>query len=181
MLDTKNLQLKDITPSFIHQLIAESTEEVVCATMGCSKQDYEHYKSMHELGMETHRISLHTFLLIDKKSNLPIGECGFHTWNKTHQRAELFYVMRNELFKNKGLMKEAVEAILNFGFTQMNLRRVEALIDPNNLPSLKILQRFGFIKEGVMREDYSVNGKNEDSDCYSLLKWEWDKQRKTSD
>jgi ribosomal-protein-alanine N-acetyltransferase len=68
--------------------------------------------------------------------------------------------------------------VLNFGFTQLNLHRVEALIDANNLPSLKILQRFKFKKEGIMREDYVVNGKNEDSDCYSLLKWEWDNQRK---
>lgn len=179
MLETKNLWLKDITPSFIHQLITTCTEEEVCTTMGCAKQDYEHYKSMHELGMETHRISLYAFLLIDKKSELPIGECGFHTWNKTHRRAEIFYVMRNELFKNRGLMKEAVEAVLNFGFTQLNLHRVEALIDANNLPSLKILQRFKFKKEGIMREDYVVNGKNEDSDCYSLLKWEWDNQRTT--
>lgn len=32
-------------------------------------------------------------------------------------------------------------------------------------------------KEGTMREDYGVNGKNEDADCYSLLKWEWENQK----
>ena len=73
-------------------------------------------------------------------------------------------------------MTEALKATLEFGFTQLNLHRIEALVADWNIPSVKLLQRYGFTKEGIMREDYCVNGKNEDSDCYSLLKWEWEKQ-----
>jgi ribosomal-protein-alanine N-acetyltransferase len=112
-------------------------------------------------------------LLINKETNLPIGECGFHTWNALHQRAEIFYNMFNENFKQKGFMKEALKKVLEYGFTELNLHRVEALIDEENQPSLKLLNHFGFVKEGIMREDYVVNGKNENSTCFSLLKWEW--------
>jgi ribosomal-protein-alanine N-acetyltransferase len=49
---------------------------------------------MHEKGMETHRISLLYFLLFDKETQMCIGECGFHTWKKTHRRAELFYSLK---------------------------------------------------------------------------------------
>ena len=114
--------------------------------------------------------------MIDKETHQPIGECGFHTWNKTHCRTELFYLLRDDKFKQKGLMTEALKATLEFGFTQLNLHRIEALVADWNIPSVKLLQRYGFTKEGIMREDYCVNGKNEDSDCYSLLKWEWEKQ-----
>ena len=132
---------------------------------------------MHEKGMETHRISIFVFLLIDKETGFPIGECGFHTWAASHNRAEVFYNMTNDNYKQKGLMTEALKAVLKFGFTQLKLHRIEALIAAENEPSLKLLFRYGFSKEGTMREDYVVDGKNEDSDCYSLLKWEWEKNQ----
>ena len=130
---------------------------------------------MHEHGMETHRLSMYFFLLINRENNLPIGECGFHTWNKSHNRAELFYSLRNDADKQKGFMTEALQAVLDFGFNQLNLHRITALVAAYNIPSVKLLLRYGFTKEGTMREDYIVDGKNEDSDCYSLLKWEWKK------
>lgn len=70
-------------------------------------------------------------------------------------------------------MTEALKEVLNFGFTTLNLHRIEALVASWNIPSVKLLQHYGFTKEGTMREDYVVNGKHEDSDCYSLLKREW--------
>jgi ribosomal-protein-alanine N-acetyltransferase len=66
--------------------------------------------------------------------------------------------------------------VLNYGFTELELHRIQALIAIENEPSLKLLLKNGFTKEGIMREDYVVNGKNEDSHCFSLLKWEWETQ-----
>lgn len=173
-LTTERLILKSITPAIIHDLFSTSDKEEIIRYFGLNEAGFEHYKEMHEKGMETHRISLFFFLLTDKQSNLPIGECGFHTWNNTHKRAELFYGIRKDADKQKGLMTEALQAVLNFGFNELNLHRIEALVADWNTPSVKLLQRYGFTKEGTMREDYCVDGKNEDSDCYSLLKWEWE-------
>lgn len=175
-ITTPRLILKSITPALIHELFNTKSKEEIKSYFGFDDTGFEHYKDMHEKGMETHRISIFVFLLIDKESGQPIGECGFHTWNASHNRAEVFYNMRDESFKQKGLMTEALKAVLEFGFTELKLHRVEALLDPMNEPSLKLLLRYGFTKEGTMREDYVVNGKNEDSDCYSLLKWEWEKK-----
>jgi [ribosomal protein S5]-alanine N-acetyltransferase len=172
-IPTQRLLLKSITPAIINELFNTKTKEEIMDYFGVDEAGFQHYKDIHEKGVETHRLSVFVFLLIDKESNLPIGECGFHTWNATHSRAEVFYVLRNEAFKQKGLMKEALKDVLEYGFTELNLHRIQALIAAENQPSLKLLQRFGFTKEGTMREDYVVNGKNEDSDCYSLLKWEW--------
>ena len=107
-----------------------------------------------------------------------MGECGFHTWNATHRRAEVFYVMRNEASKQKGLMSEALKEVIKYGFTELELHRIQALIAIENEPSLKLLQKNNFTKEGIMREDYLVDGKNEDSHCFSLLKWEWETKNK---
>jgi len=177
-ITTERLILKGITPAIIHELFHTKTKEEIMTYFGFDELGYEHQKEIHEKGVETHRLSIFVFLLIDKETNLPIGDCGFHTWNATHRRAEVFYNMRNEAFKQKGLMTEALKKVLEYGFTKLNLHRIEALIAAENQPSLKLLQRYGFTKEGTMREDYVVNGKNEDSDCYSLLKWEWENHQK---
>jgi [ribosomal protein S5]-alanine N-acetyltransferase len=82
--------------------------------------------------------------------------------------------LRKDSDKGKGLMTEALAVALHYGFTELNLHRIAALVANDNIPSVKLLQRFGFTKEGTLREDYVVDGKSEDSDCYSLLKWEWE-------
>jgi ribosomal-protein-alanine N-acetyltransferase len=73
-------------------------------------------------------------------------------------------------------MSEAVKAVLNYGFNELGLHRVAALTAPSNKASIGLLKHYGFVKEGILREDYLVNGINEDSECYSLLKREWEKQ-----
>ncbi|MFT3980083.1 MAG: GNAT family protein [Ferruginibacter sp.] len=173
-LSTSRLILKGIDPPFIKTLFSNKTKEEIMAFFGFGEQGYMHYKYMYEGGMETFRLSLFVFLLVDKQSNEPIGECGYHTLNRTHRRAEVFYNMTNEDYKQKGYMTEALEAVLEYGFTELGLHRVEALVAADNTASLKLLRRYGFSFEGTMREDYCVNGVNEDSDCYSLLKKEWE-------
>ncbi len=174
-IHTNRLILKGITPDFIHHIYNTKSKEEIIQYFGFDEQSYEHYRQMHEKGMETHRLSLYVFLLIEKDSKLPIGECGFHTWNKSHDRAELFYSLRKDQYKQKGFMTEAVQVVLDFGFNQMNLHRVEANVADWNTPSVKLLQRNGFTKEGTKREDYLVDGNYEDSESYSLLKREWKK------
>ena len=73
-------------------------------------------------------------------------------------------------------MTEALKEVIDYGFKKLNLHRIQAMVDDSNIPSVKLLNRFGFKKEGTMREDYVVDGKNEDSDCYSLLRYEWNKE-----
>jgi ribosomal-protein-alanine N-acetyltransferase len=170
---TDRLILKGITPSVIHNLFETKTKDEIIKFFGTNEKGYQQYKEMQEKGMETYRISFFFFLLINKTTNLPLGECGFHTLNKTHKRAELFYLLRNDADKQKGFMTEA----LSPGFNELQLHRIEALVADGNIPSIKLLEKYGFIKEGTMREDYVVDGKSEDSDCYSLLSREWKNRR----
>lgn len=177
-LHTKRLILRGISPATIHSLFNTKSKEEIIHYFGCDENGYERMKNMHEQGMEMSRISSFFFLLIDKSTGLPIGECGFHTWNTYHHRTEVFYLLRSDEYKQKGIMTEAFAAVLEYGYTQMNLHRIEAKVASWNTPSVKLLTRFGFLKEGTAREDYFVDGVHEDSDCYSLLKPEWEKMRK---
>lgn len=172
-LYTPRLFLKAITPASINQLFCTHHPEEIMRLLGIDNVAYKKFEAMHQNGMETHNISMYYFILHNKQTNLPIGECGFHTWNKAHRRAELFYKLHNDDDKRKGYVTEALDEVINFGFTQLNLHRIEALVANYNIPSVKLLLRYGFTKEGILREHYDVDGKHEDSDCYSLLEHEW--------
>lgn len=172
-ITTERLILRSITPQLIHHLFENKTKDVIMSYFGYDESGFERLKGMHEKGMETDRISLFFFLLIRKDTMLPIGECGFHSWNTFHRRAELFYWLHNDSVKQKGYMKEALAKVLDHGFNELEIHRIEALIAKWNTPSYKLLQHYGFTFEGTMREDYNVEGKNENSECYSLLRWEW--------
>lgn len=177
-IETTRLGLRSITPSLVHQLFASKDKSYIQSFFETDEQGYQHLKRMHEKGMETHRISFYYFLLVEKASQKVIGECGFHSWNKSHDRAEVFYNLKDDSNKRKGLMSEALATVLPYGFYNLGLHRIEALTASYNTASLKLLDNFGFTKEGIMREDYLLDGKYEDSQCYSLLRREWEAMAK---
>ena len=98
-----------------------------------------------------------------------IGTVGFYRTNPTHYRTEIGYEMRPEHW-GKGLMSEAIQAVLKYAFFTMNFHSVEANIDPVNRRSENILVRNNFIKEAHFRENYFFEGRFTDSAIYSLLK-----------
>ena len=107
--------------------------------------------------------------LIDKETRNVIGNCGFHNWLPEHERAEIGYFLREDC-RGKGFMLEALNTILEFGFHQMKLNRIEAFISPDNHPSIYLVERLGFIREGQLRAHYKFGGRIHDSVVYSLLK-----------
>jgi ribosomal-protein-alanine N-acetyltransferase len=173
-INTPRLLLKGITPALINELFKTKSKEELLLFFNVDESAYNRLKEMNKAGMESFRVSLFYFLLLDKTSGKVIGECGFHSWNKAHHRAELYYHLKSDSDKQKGFMTEAVKEVLNFGYNELQLHRVQALVASDNVPSIKLLERFKFTKEGTKREDYLVNGKMEDSECYSLLKHEWE-------
>ncbi len=101
-----------------------------------------------------------------------IGTCGIYDWNKTVQRAEIGYDL-DPAYWGQGLMTEALEAVLEYGFEQMQLNRIQAIIDSENSRSIKLVQRLGFTHEGVLRQNSHFNGQLRDDVVFSLLKTEW--------
>lgn len=174
IIQTPRLRMHSITPAFIHELFTAKEKNEIIRILGVDEEGYEKYKKMYEEGTETFSISMFYFLLRDAETEDPVGECGFHTVYKRHGKAELFYNI-HEPFRRKGLATEAVKAVLEFGFNELKLHRVAAFVADYNTPSVRLLQRFGFTKEGILREDYLVGDRYEDSDGYSLLKGEWEK------
>ena len=70
-------------------------------------------------------------------------------------------------------MSEAIVSIVNYGFHNMNLERIEAFVSPNNMPSIKLLKRIKFKEEGLLKHHYFDNNKMDDSIIFALLRFEY--------
>jgi RimJ/RimL family protein N-acetyltransferase len=70
-------------------------------------------------------------------------------------------------------MGEALQTLLTYAFEVLELRRLEADVDPRNAASIRTLERLGFKREGFLRERWHVDGEIQDALFYGLLKREW--------
>ncbi|RYD54709.1 MAG: N-acetyltransferase [Sphingobacteriales bacterium] len=174
ILQTKRLILKEVNQEIIDYVFTQWNDEDIMRYMGLlTVEQLAVDKEKQQGGYTTYRIKLKGFLFILKETNEVIGAAHYHTWQPLHSKAEIGYAIYIEEYKNKGYMKEGVKAMLDFGFTEMGLNRVEALIGSTNEPSLKLVKSFGFVQEGIMRDHYCKDGVVQDSICFSLLKREY--------
>lgn len=90
------------------------------------------------------------------------------------KRAEIGYELSENYWRN-GIMSEAVNEVLSFGFDQLGLVRIQAFICKENMNSMKLLEKFKFVEEGLLRqyECHSVTGDSKDMYIYSLLNKEF--------
>lgn len=113
-----------------------------------------------------------TWGIVHKGDNKLIGTCGFFHWNVDDSKAEVGYNLSRKYW-NQGYMTEAVRAIITFGFETMLLNRIEALCQPENIASARVMEKVGMQFEGILRQEIFVKGTFQDSKIYSLLREEW--------
>lgn len=178
IIETDRLFLKGYTPKDITTIFRNYSKNEIIEILGHrNEEEYLTEKNKEENGYATYNRRFIIFLLVEKISNKIIGRCGLHNWNVDHNRAEIGYNMQEDNFKCKGLMSEAVKSIIEYGFKELKLHRIEALVGSNNIASLKIIEKNHFTKEGFLREHYYIADKYEDSIFFSILHHEyWNKK-----
>jgi ribosomal-protein-alanine N-acetyltransferase len=97
-----------------------------------------------------------------------IGLIGHYRIKPEHFRAEIGYMLLPE-YHGKGIIAEAIKETVKYGFEIMKLHSIEAVIDPENLASEKVLQKSGFVKEAHFKENEYYEGRFLDSVIYSVL------------
>lgn len=170
-LETERLLLKEITVDdaealfsmrtnsevmrYIDRPIPESINEVIDLI--------DKMKVMKENG---EGISWGIFL--KENPNLQIGNIGFFRSMPEHFRAEIGYMLTPSEHR-KGIMFEAMQKVLEYGFNEMKLHSVEAHINALNDASANILLKAGFVREAYFKENYFFNNKFIDTAVYSII------------
>lgn len=108
-----------------------------------------------------------------KETDRVIGMVGLGSWNKHHRRAEVGYDLA-QAYWGRGIGSEAVRTVLHFGFTALNLNRIEAATIADNHESVGLLKKLGFQLEGIRRGySWEWDGTFHNSAMFGLLRHEF--------
>lgn len=170
LITTSRLILEGVSAEAMNRIFEQYDKMQIMEILGhTSDEEYALELYKYQNGYASYNRKFMLFLMRDKQTNEVIGRCGLHNWNIDHSRAEVGYVIYNNVNKEKGLMSETLEAVLDYGFLTLKLHRIEALVATWNTPSLRLLEKNNFTREGVLRGHYFMDNKFEDSIMFSKL------------
>jgi ribosomal-protein-alanine N-acetyltransferase len=106
-----------------------------------------------------------------KESGAVVGQLGYNCWDQDNHSGEVGFDLRRDMW-GKGIMKEALQAIILFGFRHVALNRIGANTSAYNDQCVALLTKIGFQHEGTQREQYFEDDKYHDLKLYALLKRE---------
>lgn len=105
-----------------------------------------------------------------------LGQITLYGFSEQNRRCEVGYALGRAHW-GRGYLGEALGAMLDYGFKALDLHRVEADIDPRNAASARLLERMGFVHEGLLRQRWIVAGEVCDTAFYGLLESDWEARR----
>ncbi len=109
-------------------------------------------------------------VIIDRESDCLIGDIGIHFIDE--QQVEIGCTLAKQSH-GKGYATEALHAVIDHLFQQLNKHRVIGSIDPLNTNSISLLERLGFRKEAHFKQSLLIDGEWVDDINYAILKSEW--------
>ncbi len=108
----------------------------------------------------------------DPETGQMIGDVGYNDFHTRDSRAEVGYGVTPDYWR-RGLMTAALSAVIDYGFSALELNKIEATVNPGNARSRGLLTKLGFQLEGTMREHRNRRGVFGDACFYGLLRREW--------
>jgi ribosomal-protein-alanine N-acetyltransferase len=97
------------------------------------------------------------------------GAGGLNGISKEHKKAEIGFWLLPDYW-GKGIMKEAMQQICDFGFNKLGLHRIEGFVEAENINCKNAMAKLDFQSEGTMRDCEIKNGKFISLDIYAKLK-----------
>lgn len=172
-IETERLVLRQLTIEDKEFILKHFSDDEVCKYF-----DQEPFSKMEEAEELIHwyarpdKDPCRRWGIVEKEDNVLIGTCGYHKWDKKNMRVEIGYDLYKDYW-GKGYMFEALKELIEYCFEKLKVNRIEALTHLQNDRSINILSRYGFKREGILREYVYCRGKFDDQLSFSLLKKEW--------
>jgi ribosomal-protein-alanine N-acetyltransferase len=170
-LETQRLQLRRLQIKDVDETLAlRSNPEImkyIPRPLITTKE--EALKFIETMDTNINSNSLINWGITTKEEDRLIGMIGFYRTKPEDYRSEVGYILATE-FHGQGVITEALKQVIQFGFEVLKLNSIEAVIDPENYGSEKVLLKNNFVKEGHFKEHVFFEGEFLDSVFYSLLK-----------
>ncbi len=179
-IDRKKVELTDGTITLrpfrdsdaeeMYQAINESLEQLI-AFMAWAHRGYsfKEYRTWVKRGQdEWNKGRAYEFVILDAKDGRVIGACGLNEVDKGNRRCNLGYWVRTSRTK-RGVATAATRLLAKWGFDVLKLTRIEILIAVDNAASLRVAEKAGAKREGVLRNRIVVRDKTYDAAMHSLI------------
>jgi len=170
VLHTSNLLLRRFTNDDLDHVFTGLSDPAVIKYYGVSYSTREEaQKQLHFFADIESGQTGKWWAICDAASHIFYGACGLNHINPLHKKGEIGYWLL-PAFWGRGIIREALPAVCQYGFTHFHLHRIEAIVESENIPSVTLLQKSGFTHEGTFRECEFKNGKFISLHIYSLLR-----------
>lgn len=170
-IKTKRLLLRKMTKADAPELFFLRTDDHVMQYIGREKtktvEEAEAFIEKINASVDADESIMWAIALLNDPGTM-IGTICYWNILKDHFRAEVGYVLHPGHW-NKGLMKEALLSVIDYGFTEMKLHSIEGQINPENIVSGILLEKCGFTREAYFKENFYFRDRFYDSAVYSLL------------
>jgi ribosomal-protein-alanine N-acetyltransferase len=172
-INASRVSLRPVTEKDLDSLYAVFSDPEVMRYSGSFMKDPREVKDfLAEVIEELRRRQCIQWGIARRTDDQIIGHLAFFNLDLAARKAEIGFSLGRAHW-GMGYMQEALQAAIGYGFNEMDLRRIEADVDPRNLRSIRLLERLGFQKEGYLRERWVIAGETQDSLFYGLLGREW--------
>lgn len=170
-LETERLLLRRVSAADVNEVFElrgnPETMKFIPRPLVTTKEEALEHIQMIEDKIEAN-IGINWAITIKGNPKL-IGVIGHYRIQPENHRCEIGYMILPQ-YNGQGIVTEAIKAVLEYGFDVLNMHSIEAVIDPDNVASERVLQKNGFVKEAHILENELWNGKFWDTIIYSLLK-----------
>ncbi len=173
-LETDRLILRKMTPDDAGAVFAYASDpEVTRYVVWDTHRSIQDSRAFLELAVQKYKSGGEPdWGIVYKGDHRFVGTCGFVGWDVDHARAEIGYVLSREYW-GRGLMPEALRAMIAFGFERMGLNRIEARCIAENAASARVMEKVGMTYEGTLRQRELIKGAYRDMKLYAILKSEY--------
>jgi [ribosomal protein S5]-alanine N-acetyltransferase len=170
-LETPRLLLRKLTtedtPGMFNYASNEEVAKYVTWDAHKTLKDTETFVNFVLNQYKAHKVS--PWAIEEKETGTFIGTIDFVWWKPVHNMAEIGYVISPDYW-GKGITTEAAKAIIQFGFEQMDLVRIQARCLVENIASQRVMEKVGMSYEGTHRKSMFLKGKHYDLKMYAILK-----------
>ena len=112
-------------------------------------------------------------IIIEKETNKPLGQTAFFRIDYISRSAIFYLAILDSVQWSKGFGSQVTQLIVDYAFETLNLNRIQLHVCAENTPAIKIYERVGFVKEGVLRQAMFRNGNYVDFWVMGILRSDW--------
>lgn len=174
VLETNRLKLRKITLEDAEDMYYYCSNEEVpkYASWNPHKTITETKEAIERVLIQWNNKSLVHWGIEYKENSRLIGTIEFATWDRQHKIAEIGYALSPDYWR-KGIATEAARKVIKFGFTNMDLVRIQAKCYLENIGSARVMEKAEMSFEGIIRKGLFIKGRHQDLKMYSILKDEF--------